>query len=95
MEDILEMGVGALLALILFLIVVWFITRQLRCWYWKINARLEEQRKTNELLQNIFDVLVQGNAVSAVTAGQIMGMNETQGESTPSASVNISDIPDL
>ena len=86
---------GIVLIVALALIVVFLITRWFWCWYWKINARLHEQQKTNELLQNIFDALVQGNAVSAVTAGQIMGMNETQGESTPSASVNISDIPDL
>lgn len=95
LERIFGAGIGVILAWILAAILFFLLLRWFWCWYLKINARLREQEKTNELLQNIFDALVQGNAVSAVTAGQIIGMNETQGENTPSASVNVSDIPDL
>lgn len=99
MEDFIgKIIVGLLIALVVS-VVFFLLSREILCWYFKINARLEEQRTANELLQNIFDALVQGNAVNAVTAGQIIEMSETQGKNIPSASVNknvnISDIPDL
>jgi uncharacterized membrane protein YcjF (UPF0283 family) len=33
--------------------VIFFLMREVNCWYWKINERLEEQKKTNELLTKI------------------------------------------
>lgn len=79
---------GTLFIVLFFLILIFIITRELWCWYYKINARLEEQEKTNELLQNIYDALVQGNSVNAVTAGHIIGASKN-------GSNNDSDIPDL
>lgn len=34
-------------------IVIFALLREIQCWYWKINARLDEQKKTNELLVKI------------------------------------------
>ena len=38
-------------------VLIFFITRNLWCWYFKINLRLEEQKKTNKLLTEISDTL--------------------------------------
>ena len=35
------------------------IFRQIRLWYWKVNERINEQRKTNALLKGIYDLLYQ------------------------------------
>lgn len=35
------------------------IFRQIRLWYWKVNERVNEQRKTNALLKGIYDLLYQ------------------------------------
>ena len=54
--------------LILFLIFRWFF-----CWYWKINARLAEQRRTNELLENIYAALAYGNQLDATSLNRMTG----------------------
>lgn len=72
--------VGIILVVFLVAILLFVITRWFWNWYFKINARLQEQRRTNELLQNIYNALIQGNQVSAVTAGQIMNMKTNKAE---------------
>lgn len=67
MEEIL----GIVLIVLLVLFLLFLLLRQYICWYFKINARLYEQRKTNELLQNIFDALVQGNAIGSIQVGSV------------------------
>lgn len=64
-NDVFSTLVALMIIFILGNVVVFFVTRGLKLWYWKVNERLEEQRKTNELLQNIYDALVQGNNLSA------------------------------
>lgn len=81
--------------IILGLFVLFLVTRWYWCWYLKINARLEEQRKTNELLQDIYDALVQGNTVNAVTAGQIMNLGCETAPAGNGGTVRASDIPEL
>ena len=92
MEDIVK-----ILIIILFVMIILFLlAREWVCWYWKINARLAEQKKTNELLQNIFDALIQGNTVNALTAGQVIKLNDNQNvQSSSSNVVNKMDIPEL
>ncbi|SET46498.1 hypothetical protein SAMN04487771_101945 [[Clostridium] aminophilum] len=87
--------IPVLLIIILVWIAVFLILRAFWCWYWKINARLEEQKKTNELLQNILNALIQGNAVNAVTAGNVMDLNENQAKKVFTADIDDSDIPEL
>lgn len=53
MEIVKVILVVFLVAVLLFVVTRWFWN-----WYFKINARLHEQKKTNELLQNIYNVLV-------------------------------------
>ncbi len=38
-------------------IIVFFICRELLCWYHKINARLDQQRQTNVLLEKLYNEL--------------------------------------
>jgi hypothetical protein len=33
------------------LLIVFLLFREINCWYWKVNERLAEQRRTNELLE--------------------------------------------
>ena len=57
-----------LILFVLFLILRWFF-----CWYWKINARLAEQRRTNELLENIYAALAYGNQLDATSINRMTG----------------------
>lgn len=36
-------------------IVLYFVLRELNCWYWKINKRIELQEETNRLLKKIIE----------------------------------------
>jgi len=48
-------GLVGLLLIVGVLFVLLIISRGIVCWYWKVNERLEEQRRTNELLQKLLD----------------------------------------
>ena len=52
-----------LLVVVAIVAFVWIlgilIFRQIRLWYWKVNERVNEQRKTNALLKGIYDLLYQ------------------------------------
>lgn len=45
--------IGGVIIIIVLAIVVFLILRMLNLWYWKINERLNEQRKTNILLMKM------------------------------------------
>ncbi len=36
-------------------IILYFLLRELNCWYWKINRRIELQQETNALLKKILE----------------------------------------
>ena len=80
------MSVVAVVALLWLIGILVF--RQNRLWYWKVNERLEEQRKTNVLLKGIYEALLQGNQINAITAGQVSSNTTTE-------TVDEEDIPDL
>ena len=42
---------------IIVLILIFLIARQFWCWYWKINARMNELEKINENLEQIKGLL--------------------------------------
>jgi hypothetical protein len=56
-------GIGILLILAL-IIGLFFILRELMCWYWKVNERIELQKKTNEILGKILLELI-GNSLDS------------------------------
>lgn len=85
--------IGILIVVLLILFLIFFITRWFWCWYFKINARLREQERTNELLQNIFSALVQGNTVNSISAQHLVNMRSGQG-SAPMA-ISDDDIPEI
>lgn len=78
----------ALLVVLMILILIFLLARQFVLWYYKINQRLEAQRRTNVLLESIYDALIQGNQINAITAGQVSS-NATE------ATIQDDDIPDL
>ena len=48
---------------IIVLILIFLIARQFWCWYWKINARMNELEKINENLEQIKELLIQENTM--------------------------------
>lgn len=47
-----SIGVVVIMVIVL-LIAVFILLRELNCWYWKINERIELQKRTNDLLEKI------------------------------------------
>ncbi len=41
------------LAIVVIFVVVFWALREVNCWYWKINKRIELQEETNVLLKQI------------------------------------------
>jgi len=82
----------ALLVVLLVMFLVFLITRAFWCWYWKISARLEEQKRTNMYLEAIYKLLAQGNAINAVSADALLNVNTNGGAA---GGFSDSDIPDL
>ena len=50
-----------LVIILIVLIVLFLALRELNCWYWKINKRIEIQNRTNDLLEKLYSQL--GNNV--------------------------------
>ena len=54
-------GSGHIILIIVFITVVFiglfFICREIICWYYKINTRLDQQRQTNVLLEKLYKEL--------------------------------------
>lgn len=88
MNDFASAIIGVIVAILLILLIAFLIFRQIFLWYWKVNERLEEQRKTNVLLKGIYEALLQGNQINAITAGQVSSNTTTE-------TVDEEDIPDL
>jgi len=49
----------SLIISLIFIIVLWLLLRELVCWYYKINQQIDNQNKTNELLEKILKSLNQ------------------------------------
>lgn len=88
MNDLASAIIGVVLVVVLLWLIGFLIFRQIFLWYWKVNERLEEQRKTNVLLKGIYEALLQGNQINAITAGQVSSNTTTE-------TVDEEDIPDL
>lgn len=94
MDKLMETAGGVILVFFLIGIVVFLILRHFWCWYWKINERVRLMEEANALLTDIRALLVQGNTVNAVTAGQITDLANSGG-AAGSIPTDESDIPDL
>ena len=46
-----------IIGLIVVLFIIFLIIRELNCWYWKINKRIELTKQTNFLLEKIYSQL--------------------------------------
>lgn len=44
---------GQLLIVLIITVAIFFLCRELMCWYWKINEHLENQRKILEKLEKL------------------------------------------
>lgn len=63
---------------VLLVSVVWFLLwRKFYTWYFKIDHRLVEVQKTNQLLTEIRGLLIQSNAVDGVVGNEVYEMAET------------------
>jgi hypothetical protein len=94
--DIVGAIVGAIAISLLIFIVLFLLLREVVCWYLKINKQLSETERMNQTLLEIRALLIQGNMVGAITAGQVSDMAQTTAAS-PAAGVGsvYDDIPDL
>jgi hypothetical protein len=86
--------IGALMLSLLIAIVIFMLLREVVCWYAKINARMHELQQINQNLSEIRALLIQGNTVGAVTAGQVTDMAQTSA-TTASTVIYNDDIPEL
>jgi hypothetical protein len=50
---------------ILVLIVLFFLLRELNCWYWKINKRIDLLERQNFLIEKIFNHLTGGTTIES------------------------------
>jgi len=48
-----RIGTGEIIVLMVIVICVFLLCREITCWYFKINKRIELQEKTNTLLESI------------------------------------------
>ncbi len=59
------MNSGDIMQVILVVTIVWIllflICREIICWYHKINARLDQQRQTNVLLEKLYNEVTSQN----------------------------------
>ncbi len=55
--------IAAIIVLFIVLIIIFLVTRQFWCWYWKINIRISELEKINENLEQIKGLLIHENAM--------------------------------
>lgn len=49
------MNVTGLIVTLIVLIILFLVMREVNCWYWKINKKIELQEKTNELLEKLIN----------------------------------------
>ena len=65
---------------------LFFLLREFFCWYWKINALLEESQRTNELLEDTNEILediltefrYHGNSTNNFSPGSEHSINNDQ-----------------
>ena len=74
--------VQVLLIIALVWIVVFLICREIVCWYFKINARLDQQRQTNVLLEKLYKELCTQNGYPVPSAMAAMNQDKTQANQT-------------
>ena len=64
-----------IIIILIFVVALFVVTREIWCWYWKINARLDEQQRTNALLQRLLETQIQGSVQNAQMPGQGVSWN--------------------
>ncbi|HJC25220.1 MAG TPA: hypothetical protein H9761_16220 [Candidatus Eisenbergiella merdavium] len=91
--------IAAFVVVFILLILFFLIARELICWYFKINARLEAQRLTNAYLKEVRDLLIKNNSVTGMLDKEMSGNCYSQTENTSgspqTAYVDQSQYPDL
>lgn len=53
--DLLNIDMMQLIIYLVMVICIWLLIRDIRCWYFKINEIVDEQKKQTELLSAILD----------------------------------------
>ena len=57
--------------IVIAIIILLYFLREVRCWYWKINIMVEEQKRQNELLEGILSLLEQINVDAEPEENQV------------------------
>lgn len=59
-------------------VVIFLITREFWCWYWKVNEMVEEMKKTNKILTSIYHNQSDNNR----NTGNVQSVSNTQNTNT-------------
>ncbi|MFZ4740071.1 MAG: hypothetical protein ACOYLE_02785 [Bacteroidales bacterium] len=81
------MDITVLLITIIVLIVIFFLMREVNCWYWKINKRIALMEEQNELLK----VLVNINKINTPNETSII-IDETEIEELTAYKTNQGEV---
>jgi hypothetical protein len=60
------------------LFIIWLLIREIVCWYYKINEQIENQRKTNLLLQDILMSLNQKQGVGVSSNEKVLEISNLE-----------------
>lgn len=55
---------------VLILVVIFVLTREFWCWYWKINLRIKQVEQVNENLEQIKALLIYENSTQKTTSNK-------------------------
>ena len=94
--DLFEGGFGLLVFLVLLYVIIWFITRELRCWYWKINRQISILESIDNRLASLQQLMVQGNTVNSIITGELSNIAAGLEPRSSSEQINTNDeLPEL
>lgn len=54
---------GTVIIFIIILTIVFIMTREFWCWYWKINIKIKQSNQINENLEQIKELLIYENSL--------------------------------
>jgi len=68
---------STIIIIIIAVIAVFLIFREIVCWYGKINIRLREAQKTNDLLEKIYTLLKENNVGGLISSPETEKTEDT------------------
>lgn len=60
----------SMVVFVLILVVIFVLSREFWCWYWKINLRIKQVEQVNENLEQIKALLIYENSTQKTTSNK-------------------------